>query len=197
MSIKKTTLFLMGILFFGTSLIAQPYPKGLAIGDIAPDFTGIDSKGVPFTLSQQLTKGNVVLVFYRGQWCPFCNKQLSSLNDSLINITSKGAILVAVTPETMENVGKTITKTKATFPVISDADLSIMKSYKVDFQIDQATQDRYKKFGIDFMVANGDNGANLPVPATYVIGKDRKIKYVFFNPDYRLRPSVKDIAEHL
>lgn len=194
---KKTVSFLMGILFVSSSLIAQQYPKGLAVGDKAPDFTGSDSKGVSFTLSQQLKKGEVVLVFYRGQWCPFCNKQLSALNDSLINITSKGAILVAVTPETMENVGKTITKTKASFPIISDANLAIMKSYNIDFQVDQATQDSYKKYGIDFMAANGNNGANLPVPATYVIGRDGKIKYVFFNSDYRLRPSVKEIAEHL
>lgn len=178
-------------------LLAQPYPKGLAIGDKAPDFTGKDSKGNAFTLATQLKKGEVVLIFYRGQWCPFCNKQLSSLNDSLQAIVSKGAMLVAVTPETVDNVDKTISKTKASFPIISDSDLKIMKSYQVDFSVEQATQDRYKKFGIDFAVANGSNGANLPVPATYVIGKDGKIKYVFFNPDYRLRPSVKEIVEHL
>jgi peroxiredoxin len=67
----------------------------------------------------------------------------------------------------------------------------------VAFQVDQPSQDKYKNYGIDFMVANGSNGANLPVPATYVIGKDGRIKYVFFNPDYRQRPSVKDIIEHL
>ncbi len=194
---KKIVLLLNLILFSAISLLAQPYPKGLSVGDKAPDFTGKDSKGNVFSLDKQLKKGEVVLIFYRGQWCPFCNKQLSSLNDSLQMIVSKGAMLVAVTPETIDNVGKTIGKTKASFPIISDMDLKIMKSYQVDFSVEQATQDRYKKFGIDFAVANGSNGANLPVPATYVIGKDGKIKYVFFNPDYRLRPSVKDIAEHL
>ncbi len=194
---KKSALFVCLILFSSIHLLAQPYPKGLSVGDDAPAFTGKDSRGNAFSLDKQLKKGEVVLIFYRGQWCPYCNKQLSSLNDSLQSIVSKGAMLVAVTPETVDNVGKTITKTKASFPIISDSDLKIMKTYRVDFSVPQATQDQYLKFGIDFSVANGTNGANLPVPATYVIGKDGKIKYVFFNPDYRLRPSVKEIAEHL
>lgn len=194
---KKTILSILCIVFSTISVFSQPYPKGLAVGDKAPAFTCKDSKGQAFTLDKQLKKGEVVLIFYRGQWCPFCNKQLSSLNDSLQLIVAKGATLVAVTPETIENVGKTIGKTKASFPIISDINLSIMKSYQVAFEVDQATQDKYKKYGIDFSVANGNNGANLPVPATYIIGKDGKIKYSFFNPDYRLRPSVKDIVEHL
>lgn len=194
---KKTALFISLILFSAISLLAQPYPKGLSVGDDAPVFTGKDSRGNAFSLDKQLKKGEVILIFYRGQWCPYCNKQLSSLNDSLQTILSKGAMLVAVTPETVDNVDKTITKTKAAFPIISDSDLKIMKAYRVDFSVAQTTQDQYRKFGIDFSIANGTNGANLPVPATYVIGKDGKIKYVFFNPDYRLRPSVKEIAEHL
>ncbi len=194
---KKTFLPILSIVFSAVSVFAQPYPKGLSVGDKAPVFTAKDSKGQPFVLDQQLKKGEVVLIFYRGQWCPFCNKQLNSLNDSLQLIASQGATLVAVTPETTENVGKTIGKTQASFSIISDANLSIMKSYQVAFEVDQATQDKYKKYGIDFKVANGSNGANLPVPATYIIGKDGRIKYVFFNPDYRLRPSVKDIVDHL
>ncbi len=185
------------MLFVGSFAFAQPYPEGLSVGEQAPDFTAKDSKGNKVNLSKELKKGDVVLIFYRGQWCPFCNKQLSNLNDSLTLISSKGATLIAITPETMENVGKTIGKTKASFPIISDDNLAIMKMYRVNFQVDNATQEKYKKYGIDFMAANGSNGANLPVPATYVIGKNGKVKYVFFNPDYRLRPSVKDIADHL
>lgn len=194
---KKSILPILCIVFSAVSVFSQPYPKGLSVGDKAPAFTARDSKGQVFTLDKQLQKGEVVLIFYRGQWCPYCNKQLNSLNDSLQQIVSRGATLVAITPETIENVDKTIGKTKASFSIISDVNLSIMKSYQVAFAVDQATQDKYKKYGIDFSVANGNNGANLPVPATYIIGKDGKIKYTFFNPDYRLRPSVKDIVEHL
>lgn len=176
---------------------AQTDPTGLKVGDQAPLFTGVDNNGKSFSLESALKKGDVVLMFYRGQWCPFCNKQMSQMNDSLSMITSKGATVVAISPEIQENVTKTIQKTKASFPVISDVQMKIMKDYKVNFPVPQATIDRYKNFGIDFSVANGANGANLPVPATYVIGKNGKIKYVFFNPDYRKRASVQEIVSYL
>lgn len=185
-------------LAFSLFVIAQsPEPKGLKVGDTAPLFAATDNNGKPFSLESALKKGDVVLMFYRGQWCPFCNKQMSQMNDSLSLITGKGATVVAISPEIQENVVKTIEKTKASFPVISDVQMKIMKDYQVNFAVPQATIDRYKNFGIDFNIANGENGANLPVPATYVIGKNGKIKYVFFNPDYRKRASVKEIASYL
>ena len=72
-----------------------------------------------------------------------------------------------------------------------------MKSYKVNFAVDENTISKYKNYGIDFDKSNGANGANLPVPATYIIGKDGKIRYVFFNTDYRQRASVKDILVNI
>lgn len=183
---------------FSSFVIAQSTePKGLKVGDTAPLFTANDNNGKSFSLESALKKGDVVLMFYRGQWCPFCNKQMSQMNDSLSLITGKGATVVAISPEIQENVVKTIEKTKASFPVISDVQMKIMKDYQVNFAVPQTTIDRYKNFGIDFNVVNGVNGANLPVPATYVIGKNGKIKYVFFNPDYRKRASVKEIASYL
>lgn len=119
------------------------------------------------------------------------------INDSLLLITAKGATVVAISPETAENVGKTVSKSKANFPVISDNELSIMKDYKVNFSLDEVTVEKYKKYGIDFTVSNGSNGANLPVPATYIIDIDGTIRYVFFNLDYRKRASVKDILDNL
>ena len=173
------------------------YPNGLKVGDIAPQFQSIDNGGKPFNLSDKLNSGDVVIIFYRGQWCPYCNKQLSGLNDSLSLIAAKGATLVAISPETKENVNKTIEKTKATFPIISDSATAIMKMYKVDFALDETAQIKYKKYGIDLSEANGNNGANLPVPATYIVGKNGIIKYVFFNPDYKTRCSVQDLLDHL
>ncbi|MES2773310.1 MAG: peroxiredoxin-like family protein [Bacteroidota bacterium] len=193
-------IFLVAICSIGFALShAQNtiYPEGLKVGDKAPAIVGKDNSGKTFNLNQQLKKGAVVVIFYRGQWCPFCNKELSYLNDSLAMIAGKGASVVAISPETMQNVEKTVTKTKAAFPIISDSSMTIMKAWNVNFAVDDNTQTRYKKFGLDFMEVNGNNGANLPVPATYIIGKDGNIKYVFFNPDYKKRASVKDILEHL
>lgn len=98
---------------------------------------------------------------------------------------------MAITPETAENVKKTIEKTKSSFLVLEDEGMSIMKMYKVNFGVDEITIAKYKGYGIDFDKANGSNGANLPLPATYIIGKDGIVKYVFFNMDYRKRASVQ------
>ena len=196
---KKAISILMTV-FFAVQLFAQAdvmKPEGLKVGDIAPDFTTADQNGKKLQLKKLLKKGDVVLVFYRGQWCPFCNKQLSKINDSLSFIKAKGATVIAVTPETADNIKTTISKTKVTYSIVEDKGMAVMKEYKVNFAVDEKTIAKYKNYGIDFNKANGDNGANLPVPATYIIGKDGKIKYAFFNADYTKRASVKDILENL
>lgn len=172
-------------------------PEGLKVGEKAPAIIGIDQNGKNISLKDILKNGEAVVIFYRGQWCPYCNKQLSHLNDSLSNISDKGATVITITPETFDNIKKTVSKTKATFSIIEDKGLAIMKDYKVNFAVDEKTIEKYKGYGIDFEKANGKNGANLPVPATYIISKDGKIKYVFFNADYSKRASVKDIVNNL
>jgi peroxiredoxin len=197
---KKLTCLFLILLISASNVFAQAetvYPEGLKLGDIAPDFSAKDQDGKTISLKQALQKGPVVMLFYRGQWCPYCNKQMSRLADSLSILTAKGASVLAITPETAENVKKTIEKTKSTFPVVEDEGLAIMKMYKVNFGVDEKTITKYKGYGIDFDKANGANGANLPVPATYIIGKDGKVKYVFFNTDYRKRASVMDVLNNL
>ena len=198
--IKKSTLLFSFLLIVSSFVFAQTetvYPAGLKVGDIAPDFNAKDQNGKTVSLKQALKNGPVVMLFYRGQWCPFCNKQLSRFSDSLSQLTAKGASVLAITPENAENVKKTIEKTKASFPVLEDEGLTIMKLYKVNFAVDENTITKYKGYGIDFDKANGSNGANLPVPATYIIGQNGKIKYVFFNTDYRKRASVLEILNNL
>jgi peroxiredoxin len=197
---KKIT-FLVVATFFALTTFAQNNTthtaQSLKVGDIAPDFTALDQNGKAISLKEILKKGEAVIVFYRGQWCPYCNKQLKNLNDSLSFLTEKNATVLSITPETNENVQKTIAKTKASFPILADKGMAIMNSYKVTFAVDENTITKYKKYGIDFEKANAENGANLPVPATYIVGKDGKIKYAFFNPDYSKRASVKDIIANL
>ncbi len=194
---KKIALF---VSFVWISLLvqAQSEPRGLAVNDKAPDFSAKTADGKTVTLKDQLKKGSVVLVFYRGQWCPYCNRQLKKLEDSLSLITGKGASVLAISPEVPQNIDKTIEKTKATFPILHDKNLAIMKSYDVAFKVDDKTIEKYKTYGIDFSVANGaENGANLPVPAVYVINKEGKIVYRHFDKDYTKRASVADILAHL
>ncbi|MGY3089830.1 peroxiredoxin [Hymenobacter sp. UYAg731] len=171
--------------------------SALAVGSTAPDFKGQDAAGRPVELRQLLKKGPVVLYFYRGQWCPYCSKELSQLQDSLQVLTAKGAQVVVVTPETPANIGQTVAKTKASFPIVHDQDLVIMKAYKTAFVVDDATAQKYLGFGVDLKKANALDQNILPVPATYVIGRDGKIKFVYFDADYRHRASVRQVAQAL
>ena len=183
--------------FIASAQMKTIYPEGLKVGDMAPSINSNDQTGKQIELKKLLTTGDVVIIFYRGQWCPYCNQQLKKVNDSLSFITAKGATVLTITPETPENIKKTVEKTKANFSIIQDKKLAIMKDYKVNFMVDENTVTKYKTYGIDFDKANGENGANLPVPATYIVGKNGKIKYAFFNTDYTKRASVKDILDNL
>lgn len=193
---KRLILF-VSIAFFVSSLAGQEAPEGLFIASKAPDFKAKDQNGNEVRLKDLLKKGKVVLVFYRGQWCPYCNKELSRLQDSLQFITDKGATLVAVSPEIPENVAKTIEKTKATYSVLYDEGLKIMKAYDVEYELQENTVTRYRNAGLDIEKSNGANGKYLPVPAVYIIDKESTVTYRFFEPDYKKRPSVQEILKNL
>lgn len=194
MMMKK---ILFAALFTAAANILFAQPRGLNINDAAPVFTAKDQNGKQFSLTKALEQGPVVLIFYRGFWCPYCNRQLKKLEDSLQLIKDKGATLLAVTPETAEGIAKTVGKTKTTVTILHDEGLKIMTGYDVAFTLDSATVKKYKGYGIDLEASNGANGNNLPVPAVYIINKEGRIAWKYFDTDYSKRASVKDILEHL
>lgn len=193
----KRIFFFACLLMVVQIAAAQEAPEGLFIASKAPDFKATDQNGKEIRLKDLLKEGKVVLVFYRGQWCPYCNKELSRLQDSLQMIKDKGATLVAVSPEKPENITKTVEKTKAEYSVLYDEGLKIMKAYEVEFEVPENTITRYRNAGIDIGKNNGDNGNFLPVPAVYIIDKESTITYRFFETDYKKRPSVQDLLNNL
>ena len=184
-------------LFFSFILFAQQNPEGLFPGGKAPDFTAKDQHGNQINLKDLCKQGPVVIVFYRGYWCPFCNRELKRLADSLQLIKDKGATVVAVSPELESNIDTTIKKTGAEFSILHDKDLKIMKAYNAWFEVPENTVTRYRNTGIDLTKINGTNGNNLPVPAVYIIIKQRDIVWRFFETDYKKRPSVQAILDNL
>ena len=177
---------------------AQEKPEGLFINSKAPDFKLKDQNGIEVNLKDLRKKGPVVILFYRGNWCPYCNKELKRFQDSLQLITGKGASLLAITPEASEGISKTIEKTGATFPILYDADLKVSKGYAVTYDVDEKITARYKNFGNDLLEINKQKGkAVLPVPAVYVVNSDGAVTYRFFDADYKKRPSVKAILDEL
>lgn len=191
----KKLLFIFLLTISSTQLWAQ---SGLKKGDVAPLFTATDNSGKTVDLKSILKDHkSVVLFFYRGQWCPYCNKYIQRLQDSLQLLTAKGAYVVGVTPETGENINKTINKTHASFSMIQDKGYKIMKSYDVNYVMDPTLFSAYKKNGVDMESNNGNTDHVLPVPATYIINKSGKLVYVHFDKDFKNRPTIKSLAAAL
>jgi peroxiredoxin len=191
----KKFILIIWLALSTATLFAQ---TGLKKGDAAPTFTAMDNTGKELNLKALLKSHKaVVLFFYRGQWCPYCNKQIQHLQDSLQLLTGKGAYVVGVTPETGENINKTIGKTHASFSIIQDKDYHIMKDYKVNYVMEDAMVTKYKGYGVDLEKNNGNTDHVLPVPATYVIDKSGKLIFVHFDKDYTKRPSIQSILNVL
>lgn len=191
----KTSSLLLLLTLAAIGSIAQS--KELVAGEKAPSFTASNQRGKIVDLSDMLEQGKTVVIFYRGYWCPYCNKQLKDYEDSLQLIKAKGANLVAITPELPAYVQKTIAKTKASFNIISDKDQTIMKSYGVAFTLDEQALSRLQRVGVDLKETNGNNSNMLPVPAVFVVNQKGIIEYVYFDPNYRNRLSVKELLTHL
>lgn len=185
----KKILLTAFIIFAVSQVFAQ---TALKVGEKAPLFSAKDNNGKLIDLKKILKEHqSVVLFFYRGQWCPFCSKHIKNLQDSLQVLTAKGAYVIGVSPESAASIDKTVAKTKASFSIISDRDYSVMKAYQVNYVMEPGLADKYKKGGLDVAMANGQVDYVLPVPATYIIGQDGKIKFAYFDKDYKKRPSVK------
>ena len=197
---KISTLVLLILLGLSLESIAQDNKKdsrGLSIGQKAPNFKVQDQNGEILELNKVLEKSPVVLFFYRGAWCPYCNKQLKKLQASMDLITNKGATVIAITPSSKEDIKEMLKNTGAKFHIAHDSDGKIMNAYDLEFTLDQKTQKKYLSYGINLKKINAENGNNLPIPATYIINKKGKIIYSFINPDYTKRASVEEIVKHL
>ncbi|MEX0882635.1 MAG: peroxiredoxin-like family protein, partial [Cyclobacteriaceae bacterium] len=172
--------------------------KGLAVGSTAENFSAKDHEGKDFDLYQALTNGPVVLFFYRGHWCPVCNRHLSELEENLDLIYQKGAQVIAISPEKPELMEKTIKKTKASFTLLYDEDYRISEAFDVAYLPAKPAVRKYNLFlGAKLSKAHSDESERLPIPATYIIEETGEISWRHFDADYKNRASAKDIAEAL
>jgi len=161
----------------------------------APLFETFDVANQRISLQKLLDKGPVVVTFYRGQWCPYCNKYMSALQDSLSFITQAGASLIAITPEKNSEIDKTISKTGASFSIIYDEGHRIMDAYRVTFRTSDLKNILHFAAGININEASGNKDNALPVPATYIIASDGRIIGRHFDTNYAKRMSVAAILE--
>ncbi len=161
---------------------------GLAVGEAAPDFTLGDAVGGKVVLSELLAAGPVVVTFYRGQWCPYCNLQLRALQQALPEITAAGATLVAISPQAPDHGMSLTEKHELAFAVLSDLDQSVSEAYRVRFEVTGELEDlQVNVFQNDPASQNADGRRSLPVSATFVIDRAGVVRAAFVDADWRVR----------
>ena len=166
------------------------------VGDLAPNFTLKNALGKEVSLDDLLKKGPVVLVWYRGGWCPYCNLNLHYLQEELANIKAQGASLLALTPELPDQSMSTSEKHELEFEVLSDMGNKVAKEYGVVFKLtDEVARMYNENFGLNDY--NGDTSNELPLAVTYIINTDGKIAYAFLDADYRNRAEPSEITAFL
>ncbi|MGD1936006.1 MAG: peroxiredoxin-like family protein [Cyanophyceae cyanobacterium] len=166
-------------------------------GQQPPDFELPNAQGQPVRLSEKLKAGPVVVTFYRGQWCPYCNLELKALQNALPEFEKRGAQLIAVSPQTPDNSLSTTEKNELTFEVLSDVGNQVAQQYGLVFTLPEELRPIYASFGIDVPAHNGDDTFELPIPATYVIGKDGAIALAVADADYTQRAEPEAIIAAL
>lgn len=171
--------------------------RALTAGDRAPAFRLPNANGETIRLTDLLDRGPVVLNFYRGGWCPYCNLELAALQAELPNIQALGASLIAITPEQPDRATETSTRHQLEFEVLSDRGNRVARQFGLVFTLPESIRAIYASFGTDLPAYNGDDRFELPLPATYVIRPDATISYGFVDADYTRRMEPADIIQAL
>jgi len=166
--------------------------QALKKGDIMPSFNLINAKGQKVSSQELLSQGPVIINFYRGAWCPYCNLELRAYQALLPEIKQAKATLVAISPELPDTSLSLVEKHQLDFEVLTDLDNELAKKMGLVFQLDKKLIEVYTKAGHDIAKAQGNDRFELPLPATYVVNSDGKILLAYVNTDYRqrLEPSL-------
>ena len=168
------------------------------VGDKAPEFTLKNALGKEVSLADELKKGPVVLTWYRGGWCPYCNIAMAAMQEKLPEFKAAGASLIALTPELPDKALTTIEKNKLEFHVLTDLNHEVAADFGLVFKLTPEVEKRYRQF-FDLKEFNGAEAGTdrLPLAATYVIGQDGTIKWAHLDADYRARAEPADIVAFL
>ncbi len=166
--------------------------SALIAGDTLPDATLIDANGMPISMASLLEKGPLIINFYRGGWCPYCNFELKAYQELLSEIQSLGGQLVAVTPEQPDNSLSTIEKNELKFPVLTDNGNAFAQALGLAFELPEKLQQVYAGFGLDLPGHNADTRWVLPIPATLVVKPDGEIMLSHVDRNYTKRLEPRD-----
>ncbi len=166
--------------------------KAINVGDQAPEFNLINAVGKYISLYDQLENGPVVLVWYRGGWCPYCNLQLQHIQSKLAEIHQAGGQVIAISPELPDKTLTTKERHLLEFQLLSDTGNKVADLYKLAYTVPDYVVDHYD-LSSKLNEHNGDNENRLPLAVTYVIGRNGVVEYAFLDADYKNRATPEEI----
>lgn len=170
---------------------------GIEIGQQAPSFTLPNAVGKPVSLDDRLAEGPVVVVFYRGAWCPYCDLHLRGMQDALSDIDARGASLVAISPQGPDESLSFAERLVLDFDVLSDLDQSVSTAWRLKFELPEALREVYRTMGMALDDHNADGSWNLPVPATFVLDGTGVVRARHVDPNYAKRMPPADVLAAL
>ena len=171
--------------------------RSLKVGEKIPPFTLPNATGEMISSETLLARGPLVIDFYRGGWCPYCNLELKALQDALTDIEAQGAQLVAISPNIPDESLNSIEKHALAYEVLSDIKNNVARQFGLVYVLDERLQGIYKEFGIDIPAMNNDESYEIPIPATYVIDKEGIVVSAFAEADYTKREEPSKVIETL
>lgn len=171
--------------------------RPLDVGATIPELTLKNARGESIKLASLRKDRALVLIFFRGGWCPFCVKHTAELIRVYPEVKNLGAEIVGISPDDVKRTQENVTKSSIPFPVLSDADVAAAKAFGLAFKVDDETLNRYRGFGIDLEKTSGFNHHALPVPAVFIVDKSGKIVFAHSDPDYRKRLKPSRIIDEL
>ena len=178
-----------------TGVIARTMLK---VGNRAPEFMLRNAKEEIVDIGALRKKGPVIVTFYRGGWCPYCNLELKAFQEILPEIKAAGASLVAISPEKPDDTLSTAEKNALAFEVLSDVGQKVGRAFGLVYQFTDELRSAYRGFGRNIPAHNGTPGEwALPVSATYVIDRNGTIIYAYTDVDYRDRADPRDVLDFL
>jgi len=169
----------------------------LPVGSKIPEFQLQDHDGKSVSSSNLLAKGRLVLCFIRGRWCPFCVGQMEAMNLILLEVERAGATLVAISPQTVKQAFFMRDQHKLRFPLLSDAGNNVARQFGLTYRVPDEQRAVYQRAFVNLPFINGDESWELPIPATYIVGREGTVLYASANEDYTERPEPQDIVRFL
>ena len=171
--------------------------RALAVGARAPEFELADGNGKVFRSADALSRGRLVVSFYRGRWCPYCVAELEFLQAVLPQIQAAGASLVAISPQTAKHSYFTADQHQLHFPVLSDPGNRVARQFGLAYRLPQELEQLYRSIFINLPNSNGDQSWELPLPATYILERDGTVLCAFADPDHMRRAEPAELLERL